>query len=38
MQPQAAQASASWGFFIVERPIGDGEHQHIEVFLYPDGG
>ena len=36
-QPQAARASAGWGFFIVERAAGDGEHQHIEVFLYPDG-
>jgi hypothetical protein len=36
MQPKAAWASASWGFFIVERASEDGEHQHIEVFLYPD--
>jgi hypothetical protein len=36
MQPQAACPAASWGFFIVERAAGDGEHNHIEVFLYPD--
>jgi len=36
-QPQAARASAGWGFFIVERAAGDAEHQQIEVFLYPDG-
>jgi hypothetical protein len=35
-QPQAAQAPASWGFFIVERAAEDGNRQHIEVFLYPE--
>jgi len=28
--------AASWGFFIVERPAEDGQHDHIQVFLYPD--
>lgn len=36
LQPQAARAPASWGFFIVERAAEDGECQHIEVFLYPE--
>jgi hypothetical protein len=36
MQPKAAQASGSWGFFLVERGAGDGAQQHIEMFLYPD--
>jgi hypothetical protein len=36
MQPQAARAAVSWGFFVVERASEDAEHQHIEVFLYPD--
>ncbi len=36
MQPKDARTSASWGFFIVERASEDGEHQRIEVFLYPD--
>jgi len=33
---QAACPAASWGFFLVERPAEDGQHDHIEVFLYPD--
>jgi hypothetical protein len=36
MQSQAACPAASWGFFIVERPAEDGQHDHIQVFLYPD--
>jgi len=36
LQPQAAPAPASWGFFIVERAAEDGDRQHIEVFLYPE--
>ena len=36
LQPQAARAPASWGFFIVERAAEDGNCQHIEVFLYPE--
>jgi hypothetical protein len=36
LQPQAAQAPTSWGFFIVERAAEEGERQHIEVFLYPE--
>ena len=36
LQSQAACPAASWGFFIVERPAEDGQHDHIEVFLYPD--
>ena len=36
LQPQAARAPASWGFFIVERAAADGNRQHIEVFLYPE--
>src|SRR5690349_1368729 len=36
LQPQAARALASWGFFIVERAAADGERPHIEVFLYPE--
>ena len=38
LQPQAARAPASWGFFIVERAAADGNRQHIEVFLYPEAG
>jgi hypothetical protein len=36
LQPQAARAPASWGFFVVERAAADGDRQHIEVFLYPE--
>ena len=36
LQPLAARAPESWGFFIVERAAADGERQHIEVFLYPE--
>ncbi len=36
LQPQAARAPASWGFFILERAAADGERPHIEVFLYPE--
>jgi hypothetical protein len=36
LQPQAARAPASWGFFIVERAAADGNCQHIEIFLYPE--
>jgi hypothetical protein len=36
LQPLAARAPASWGFFIVERAAAEGERQHIEVFLYPE--
>jgi hypothetical protein len=36
MQSQAACPAASWGFFLVERASEDGQHDHIEVFLYPD--
>jgi hypothetical protein len=36
LQPQAARAPASWGFFIVERAAADGERPHIEVFLYSE--
>jgi hypothetical protein len=36
LQPQAALAPASWGFFIVERAAANAERPHIEVFLYPE--
>jgi hypothetical protein len=36
MRSQAACPAASWGFFLVERASEDGQHDHIEVFLYPD--
>ena len=37
MQPKDARTSCSWGFFLVKRTAEDTQHQHIEVFLYPDG-